>query len=497
MFRLKGRILSIAAVVPLALSAQPFEDKSTEPARGFDRGDVQAVLSLARSVPAEFGADAMITLVEHGLIPDRRAARGILDEAFTLSGNAQEKIALKRGSGDSPVAAALHGAFHNGIDAASLRARVVEAMLRYDAHAARELFEKIDLPIPPAGSCEQQTIPDFTLYYVTMFEVAKTIGDRAQLEAFFMAHMARFQSSAQITPFARVFMQVPNVERMNAVMDAFADKLPNLALDRRVFSSTYDDAIEAVSQLLGDVSPAVRERLIQQSRAWVVRNANFGVCREAQHYAVAFDGAGRKAIPNIEPAERFNQDVAWRSKSPARIETAEIANHEKGVEAPSISNSSEYNSHFSFHLLLSRDGDGGLDLSRWRGEMTNYIDRLTSWTSSTANFYLEKADLLTHVLFIERHAPVSQSGPVKVNWYGAKKPEGPRVEIPGRDRVIGALVGLFDSETAQKIYNERRVIWFAPVRDLLALPGVADRYAASHHPVLALYGRLENLTGAR
>src|SRR5579871_5151826 len=98
MFRLKGRILSIAAVVPLALSAQPFEDKSTEPARGFDRGDVQAVLSLARSVPAEFGADAMITLVEHGLIPDRRAARGILDEAFTLSGNAQEKIALKRGS---------------------------------------------------------------------------------------------------------------------------------------------------------------------------------------------------------------------------------------------------------------------------------------------------------------------------------------------------------------------------------------------------------------
>ena len=65
--------------------------------------------------------------------------------------------------------------------------------------------------------------------------------------------------------------------------------------------------------------------------------------------------------------------------------------------------------------------------------MTNYIDRLTAWSSSTANFYLEKADLLTHVLFIERHSPVSSSGPVKVNWYGGKKPEGPRVEIPGRD----------------------------------------------------------------
>jgi hypothetical protein len=100
-------------------------------------------------------------------------------------------------------------------------------------------------------------------------------------------------------------------------------------------------------------------------------------------------------------------------------------------------------------------------------------------------------------VFIERHAPVSANGPAKVNWYGAKKPEGPRVDIPGRDRVVSALVGLFDSETAQKIYNDRRVVWFAPVRDLLALPGVSDRYAASHHPVLALYGKLTNLTGVR
>jgi hypothetical protein len=265
-----------------------------------------------------------------------------------------------------------------------------------------------------------------------------------------------------------------------------------------VFSSTYEDAIEAISQLLPDLTPASKEKLIQQSRAWIIRNVNSGVCAETQHYAVAFDGKGRTAIPQVEPQERFNQEVAWRSRSAAaRIEAADLSRVEKGPEAPSISNSSEYNSHFSFHLLLARDGDGGLDLSRWRGEMTNYIDRLTAWSSSTANFYLEKADLLTHVLFIERHSPVSSTGPVKVNWYGGKKPEGPRVEIPGRDRVVSALIDLFDGETAHKIYTDRRVVWFAPVRDLLALPGVADRYASSHHPVLALYGKLENLTAMR
>src|SRR5580704_16557856 len=293
MFWLRCVRLLVAVCLPLAvLCAQPSLDEEKTPRTIIDRSDVQSVIAMARSVPAEFGADAMITLVEHGLIPDRRAAQSLLEEAFTLAGNAQEKIALKRGSGDSPITGALHGAFRNGIDQASLRARAIEAMLRYDSRTARELFQKIELPAPPAGSCEQQTIPDFSLYYVAMFEVAKQIPDRAQQDAFFAAHMAKFQSTAQITPFARVFMQLPNVERSAAVMDAFASRLPDLVLDARVFSSTNEDAIEAISQLLPDLTPASKEKLIQQSRAWVIRNVNFGVCAETQHYAVAFDGKG-------------------------------------------------------------------------------------------------------------------------------------------------------------------------------------------------------------
>ena len=31
----------------------------------------------------------------------------------------------------------------------------------------------------------------------------------------------------------------------------------------------------------------------------------------------------------------------------------------RGPEALSIANSPEYNNHFSFHLMLARDGDGG------------------------------------------------------------------------------------------------------------------------------------------
>jgi hypothetical protein len=646
--RLLLRPAALSCLALGALHAQPSLDKpaNTTSDPRLERSDVQTVIRLAHAanVPPEFAADVLITLVESGLIPDHRTQRNLLEEAFTLAGNAQEKIALKRGGGDSPVTGALHGAFRNGIDQASLRSRVVHTMLRIDSSVAHDLFQRIDLPIPstsasnPArqgGDCENQTVPDLTLYYVTMWEVARSIPDRAQLEAFFAAHMPRFASAAQITPLARVFMQIPGIERMPAVIDAFASRLPDLIDDSRVFSSYFDESIEAVGQLVSSAAPSTRERLIQQSRAWVIRGVNHGICAEPPKYSVSFDGVGRKLIPFVDPADRFNQEVAWRSRAPdARINDPAVAKREPAASAP-VSNSSQYIEHFQTHLLLSRDDEGALDPARWRTEVERYITRLSEWgwpdarivsrivsyrdiddgnearqdeartagdplnaarqdgalytlrqdgarsagdplnearqdgalhtpqlegavtpslgesdrafleqatlpatavghailpatavgqailpaaafqaaSASTpsantgtpqtnpADFYLEKSDLLTHVLFIERHAPAQRtSGPVKINWYGAPKPEGPRLEIPGRDRVMTALVDLFNGEAARRVYEERRLLWFSPVRDLLGSYersgntfAIADLYAASHHPVLSLYGRLAKL----
>jgi hypothetical protein len=265
-----------------------------------------------------------------------------------------------------------------------------------------------------------------------------------------------------------------------------------------VFSSTFDEAIEAIGQLITSVAPSNRERLIQQSRTWVMRNANFGVCAESPRYSVSFDGKGRTPIPFVEPRDRFNQEIGWHSRAAsARIEPSEIGKPDTGSMATPVSNSKQYLEHFRTHLLLSRDDEGALDLGRWGSEMENYIGRLIGWQASNATDYLEKSDLLTHVLFIERHAPGTGMGPVKINWNGSRKPNGPRMEIPGRDRVLTALVDLFDGEAAQKIYADRRVIWFSPVRDMLAISGMADLYASTKHPVLSLYGHLAKLTASR
>ncbi len=530
-----GRTLVAACAACLALHAQPSPEKTNN--TGADRSDVQAIIAMARmsTVAPEFGADALITLVESGLIPDRRLQHDLLEEAFALAGNAQERIALKRGSGDSATTSALHGAFRNGIDQASLRARAVESMIRLDYRAARELFERIELPIQLSTGCGQQTVPDFTIYYVTMLDVARITPGRELLEGFFAAHMPRFRSAAQITPFARVLMQIRGIENMPAVIDAFSARLPELMKDTRVFSSYFEESIEAVGQLVTSSPMSSRERLIQQSRTWVTRSIDNGVCAESPKFTVGFDGSHRPA-PVTDPVTQFNREVAWHSRN-ARIDTAVAARD----AAPSQSNSPEYLDFFRTHLLLARDDEGALDLTRWRSETADYVARLAAWSwpqsqivsnivafrdlendelvneeivrgaqlvlkearqdgarSDAANFYLEKSDLLTQVLFIERHAPPSAtSGPVKITWSGARKPEGPRIEIPSRDQVLTALVKLFDSEAAHRTYTDRRALWFSPMRDLLSIAGMPDLYTAANHPVLNLYGHLAKLVALR
>lgn len=504
------------------------------------RADVQNLISQARSAAPEFAADVIITLVESGAIAEHRLQRELLQEAFGIAANAQERIALKRGAGDSPVTAALHGAFRRGIDSASLRSRAVQAMLRLDPRLAREMFERIDLPIEPAYGCEQQIVPDLTIYYVTMFEVARTIPDSAQLEAFFDAHMPRVRSTAQITPLIRVFLQIRGIEHMPAVIDAFSSRFGSLQLDRRVFSTYFDETMEAIGQLVSTAAPSAREKLVQRSHDWAVRNINYGVCSETQKWVIGFDGS-RHPAGVADPAARFNEEVAWRARN-ARIDFGVAT---RDTAAGVNGNSPEYTDFFRTHLMLAKDDDGALDPSRWRSEMENYIDRLRAWTwgsqveskivsfrdiegeslsndsrslnearpSGSAlvafneshpdarNFFLEKSDLLNQVLFIDRHAPAapaaSSGGRVQINWYGAPKQEGPRLAIPGRDRVLSGLVATFESDAARKVYEDRRVLWFSPVRDLLSIPGVASLYALSKDPVLSLYGRLAELVALK
>src|ERR1019366_7638529 len=107
--------------------------------------EVASVVDMARHVPGEFGADALIRLASIDKL-DKASRVDLLEEAFRRAGDAQQpfkqqpSIVLPEGPGGF-----LQRAFQQGLDGLSLRLRAVAAMLPLDPSKARSLF----LEIPP------------------------------------------------------------------------------------------------------------------------------------------------------------------------------------------------------------------------------------------------------------------------------------------------------------------------------------------------------------
>src|SRR5207245_10342454 len=92
----------------------------------------------ARSVPPEFGADALLRLAESDAVADPDAKRELIEEAFRKAGTAQEPMkrrSLKPGAGDTRVSFQAR-AYAQDLDALSLQSRAVSAMLHVDKSKA-------------------------------------------------------------------------------------------------------------------------------------------------------------------------------------------------------------------------------------------------------------------------------------------------------------------------------------------------------------------------
>jgi hypothetical protein len=67
----------------------------------------------------------------------------------------------------------------------------------------------------------------------------------------------------------------------------------------------------------------------------------------------------------------------------------------------------------------------------------------------------------------------------------------------GRERVIRALADWYGSGLATKVYARRRIQWFGAFWYLIVSsyksPDVIEFMAASNHPVVSLYAKLEQL----
>jgi hypothetical protein len=215
---------------------------------------VEALIDQAQAVPPEFGAEALLRVVESGRISDPVLFRKLIESSFEKAAAAREPVARK-------VLPAFKGAnlpslraegYALGLDRLSLQTRAVRDMQRLDAKRALALFEDIPYPAVQWRKCSQPLYEDVSAYYQTLAAVAPQAGRDADKLA--LTALARIQSPVELGPAGQMIqtLSVPVVSR-----DALLISLASIS--ERVGSEACLDASAPNTVELFGKAPAVSE----------------------------------------------------------------------------------------------------------------------------------------------------------------------------------------------------------------------------------------------
>lgn len=207
--------------------------------------EITALINAARSVPAEFAADALIRIAESNQIPDQKRKRALLEEAFRLASSAQQpvrRVGLP-GSLVDTRSGYLSRAYDRKLDALSLQSRAVKAMLEVDKQKARQLFGEISkLPLQPLG-CEDALVYEVSDFYDTLNSLAQTAFTKEEVAAnehiyFVQSYVDGMVSPVQVEPVAQVILSVGKSypAHLSQLVRAFSVALTKISGDDRSFS---------------------------------------------------------------------------------------------------------------------------------------------------------------------------------------------------------------------------------------------------------------------
>ena len=283
---------------------------------------VAALIDQARATPAEIFADVVFHLIDGNRIPDKERL-ALLDEVFLRAGEAvlptdSRPAAL---SGKQPPGRSMALGMH--LDALSIRCRVVRALLPIDSKRARERFAQIPAPDVPKPDCASAEIPDPTVYFDTLADLAARGAPFAELTD----AVRGAQSSLEIVDAARAFPQLVHTEKEAATLaSAF---ITALAIDdsNRTFSAAlwHENLVGAVLAANDKLAArgAPRQPLLTALRSYLVHHLTAPRCADssADDYARSIDafrvGLGKDtAVPPITDQESTPAKIEGEAAQP-------------------------------------------------------------------------------------------------------------------------------------------------------------------------------------
>ncbi|HEX6897066.1 MAG TPA: hypothetical protein VF146_17430 [Bryobacteraceae bacterium] len=335
----------------------------------------QSLVDLSHAAPSEFGADALLRLVESGKIAGQDARRDLVEQAFSLAASAHfplRKLHLPGTTLDSR-AGSLSQAYGLKLDALSLQSRAVSDMVPVDPAAARKLIQEIPPPVFEPLSCDDALFYDVSDFYQALTAVVNSSfspQERAKEEHlnFLLGYIGQLSNPAQLIPLAQTIQSASVTNEQREVLWArFNAGVPNLQSDDRSFSAVLANPAPGMDSIVS----AVRQR-------------GAGCKGDGGTASSSVNAQPRKAesTPRVEPY--------WQSPEAKRM-------MDDGKKL--------------------RYGDAGRVLTEadrstpeWQQQLTDYLTALAGWAASAekseADYYNEKCTV--YIALVELIPPGSQ-----------------------------------------------------------------------------------------
>lgn len=457
--------------------------------------EIAALISDARSVPAEFASDALIRIAESNKIKAQMQRRELLEEAFWLASSAQRpirRVALP-GSLVDTQSGYLSLAYARKLDTLSLQLRAVKAMLAVDKPKARQLFTEIPkLQLQPL-SCADTLVYDVSDFYATLDSIAQTAFSNEEKEQnkhiyFVQSYVDGMISPVQIGPAAKVVLSVgkDSPAQLSQLVRAFNMALGKISGDDRSFSFSISDG--SGGRGITELVAACRQQgvptddLLKAAREYFVRHLSGSRCADNvdakdrnfsdPNYIDHFNSLLLEADPGKKTLTLITVD----DMRPSTIkESAEEYLYWRSPEAQ----------RFLLRIKKLRFGLGTTVLTAeqkkdadWQLSLREMLNDLTDWDGtkekSEADFFHQKSILFEGLLGIV--------------------PSGPE-----RDSVLNAFISFLNKPHIQQ---DSRIDWFLHVDGLIKATRsfteperskILKTLKGSGDLMLQLYANLENL----
>jgi hypothetical protein len=456
---------------------------------------------LARSVPAEFGADALLRLAESPAVTDLDTRRELIDEAFRLAAAAQEPMkrrGIRQGSPDTRVNFQSR-AFAQDLDVLSLQSRAVLDMISLDHARARLLFDQITPPRPPKLACADALVYDVAAFYETLAEIVSTTftpKERAEEQhvKYLMSAAGRILSPVEVGPMARALMAVKvTPEQLQAEITAFGASLRNIAGDDRTFSFTVSRFGTALTDLGALATEAGRQQvptvaLLEAFRGYLVRHLTGARCWDTGGPTITTGIVSALPAGQPDALTFFNDQLRPLVYPPAaQIEPLgpddiRAASAEGAVDEEKSWNSQEVKLLADRYNLLLKNPNGVAwsaderNSNEWKDKLREFLGAMAAWKpevgAAAANYFYQKCYLFSSLVNL----------------------------VPNGDLRQQVLRGYLQFLEQNSFRESSRIQWFLPVNTLLvrvmfdpALSPLADEMRHAADAVIALYARLDTL----